>query len=583
VNAESIPETSGQSERIRRAVALLLAVLVLAWGGAAAYVQRWTTDDAFISFRYARNLIEGHGLVFNAGELVEGYSNFLWTLWSAAGLALGFAAESWASFWGVVAYLGCIVLLLLNHRRLAQRARAAWILPVAAAGGALHPDWNVFATSGLETTLFTLLILAGFLIVSWNPHRAVDLMAAGLLLGLAALTRPDGLLPAGVIGILVFGWARSRVRSSLAYGLGFAVVWLPYTLWRLHYYGEFFPNTYYAKSAYLSWYAQGWHYLELYLERYWALLAGPPLLVLAATLGGGQAREATADFTRICRRQVLGAAAIAAAYTWFVLRVGGDFMFARMLIPATPFYLLLLELGLLQAFQRKRLAGCVASIVLLAAVWLTPAPVSGTEWRHGVANERLYYSRERVAELDHWAEVLGRYFDGLNVRVAFYGDEARIVYRARFPIAIESHTGLTDPLVARLELERRGRPGHEKLAPVEYLIDEREVHFTFSEVPRRRLRELIPEIIVRFDDRVYGQVLHWEPELMAALGERGARFPDFTAYLDRVIAQLDGMPDERVGRIFERLERFYFRRVDDPVRESAFRTRLEAAAPPNDG
>src|SRR3954451_10367493 len=38
-------------------------------------------DDSMISMQYARNFAHGHGLVWNAGEHVEGYSNFLWTLW----------------------------------------------------------------------------------------------------------------------------------------------------------------------------------------------------------------------------------------------------------------------------------------------------------------------------------------------------------------------------------------------------------------------------------------------------------------------------------------------------------------------
>ena len=50
---------------------------LLAW---LSHVAWFLCDDAFISFRYARNLLEGHGLVFNPGEYVEGYSNFLWTL-----------------------------------------------------------------------------------------------------------------------------------------------------------------------------------------------------------------------------------------------------------------------------------------------------------------------------------------------------------------------------------------------------------------------------------------------------------------------------------------------------------------------
>ena len=47
-----------------------------------------TQDDAFISFRYAENLANGQGLVFNPGERVEGYSNPLWTVLFAVIIAI---------------------------------------------------------------------------------------------------------------------------------------------------------------------------------------------------------------------------------------------------------------------------------------------------------------------------------------------------------------------------------------------------------------------------------------------------------------------------------------------------------------
>ena len=81
---------------------IAVALVILLGGALASWFQWWTTDDAFISFRYAENLSEGKGLVFNEGERVEGYSNFLWTLWIAAGLSLGFEAGSWANIWGLV-------------------------------------------------------------------------------------------------------------------------------------------------------------------------------------------------------------------------------------------------------------------------------------------------------------------------------------------------------------------------------------------------------------------------------------------------------------------------------------------------
>ena len=69
----------------RLLVGLLLAVL-------AAHMLHYgicTQDDAFISFRYAANLIGGDGLVYNAGEPVEGYTNFLWTVLLAGAMAIG--------------------------------------------------------------------------------------------------------------------------------------------------------------------------------------------------------------------------------------------------------------------------------------------------------------------------------------------------------------------------------------------------------------------------------------------------------------------------------------------------------------
>ena len=58
----------------------LCAAAIGALGIVFAVVNRFVQDDAYISFRYARNLADGLGLVWNAGERVEGYTNFLWTL-----------------------------------------------------------------------------------------------------------------------------------------------------------------------------------------------------------------------------------------------------------------------------------------------------------------------------------------------------------------------------------------------------------------------------------------------------------------------------------------------------------------------
>ncbi|PIV81991.1 hypothetical protein COW53_01325, partial [bacterium CG17_big_fil_post_rev_8_21_14_2_50_64_8] len=81
---------------------LLAVVLFLAHAASFGFV----VDDAFISFRYAANLVAGHGLAFNPGEAVEGYSNLLWVLLVATGLKVGLPALLWARILGVACSIG---------------------------------------------------------------------------------------------------------------------------------------------------------------------------------------------------------------------------------------------------------------------------------------------------------------------------------------------------------------------------------------------------------------------------------------------------------------------------------------------
>ena len=99
----SLEPDAGRSTTTRALIfwaAASASLLVACW---AAWRRAWVCDDAFISFRYAENLVRGFGLVFNPGERVEGYSNFLWTMWCALGLSLGVDPERWT----VVAGIAC--------------------------------------------------------------------------------------------------------------------------------------------------------------------------------------------------------------------------------------------------------------------------------------------------------------------------------------------------------------------------------------------------------------------------------------------------------------------------------------------
>src|SRR5439155_26429998 len=153
--------------------------------------------------------------------------------------------------------------------------------PFAALALALHRDACECATGGLEPALFTLLAVAGYALLAGlggaeerGPAKAPseesalrpasrDVGRAALaatVLALAALTRPDGAIFALLGGAYVLVVARPRLWATLAFVAALAVVGAPYALWKLRYYGDLLPNTYYAKSAGLAWWDQGLTY-----------------------------------------------------------------------------------------------------------------------------------------------------------------------------------------------------------------------------------------------------------------------------------------------------------------------------------
>src|SRR5262249_34967934 len=88
------------------------------------------------------------------------------------------------------------------------------------------------------------------------------------------------------------------------------------------------------------------------------------------------------------------------------------------------------------------------------------------------------------------------------------------------------------------------------------------------------LSDYVPWVRIWFDD-VPGNVVHWNPPILAAMARRGARFPDLPRYLEGYGAAIDSLPAERVRKDFERFRRFYFDEGGDSLREAAFVARLE--------
>lgn len=317
----------------------LVLLLLHAWHYA------FLTDDAFISFRYAVNFSAGHGLVFNPGMgPVEGYTNFLWVLILAGFAYLGVPPESISH----VLTLGFTVVLWGLVVGFSLRDRAAeeslWWVVVPAFLLAASRSVAVWSTSGLETRLFEVLVVAAVFRLVVEVERADEAgrrasVVSGLLFGLAALARPDATL----MGFAAFavsagflwqrgGWAR---LAKLAPGaLVFLLIAGGHLVFRLSYYGDWLPNTYHAKVGGRTWWSVGLAYLGTFAIEY-AVFLWIPLFVAAVI------------YYRRRRAAYVPAlfAAVVLPHCLHVVAIGGDHFEYRPFDLYFPFAVLLLAAG----------------------------------------------------------------------------------------------------------------------------------------------------------------------------------------------------------------------------------------------
>jgi hypothetical protein len=275
-------------------------------------------DDAFISFRYVRNFLDGHGLVFNIGERVEGYTNFFWIMLLAFLAKLGLPLIETARWTGVLAACGTLAMALYAARRFYPERGWLWLLAVPfllAANGSLA----YWAGSGLETGLFALLAAAAAATYFSRPAFSL------LFLALATLTRPEGGLLAflfGIVGILLK--QKSGKQTLIFWGI-LALLLLPFAVFKYFYYGSLLPNPFYAKTGFSTEYLKsGLEYVALFLKHY----GGYGLFLLLPLVFW----KKLSTFSRFCLLVFLG-------YTLYLILIGGDVLKAHRFFVPILFFL----------------------------------------------------------------------------------------------------------------------------------------------------------------------------------------------------------------------------------------------------
>lgn len=460
------------------------ALCAVAAGG--AWWFRFAQDDAFITYRFARNMARGDGLVFNPGERVEGYTNFLWTLMHVVPERVGWDAPTFSTVVGIVV----IVATLLAAIRLAERltgdrvhALAAATLLVACA------SFIGYGTSGLETMMQTLFIT----VFAWaltpsalgspeRTHLTARRVVAGAAGGLALLTRLDSAVLLGAWfavhvwsqrrepspptaaegGRTAARWAAEVLRAGALVGLPTLAIVVPWLVWKADFYGTLVPNTREAKSTSnpLVPFLYGIFYLGAFFVTYGAFVLVPRWRRLRGTFFADPARRA--------------AFAVVAVWFVYICVVGADFMEYRFLVPVLP-VLALLAAHLVDRVATPLRQGLIVGtlVVASAAHLLLPSVGFPVLW----FTDLHHWPTESHTSWKAMGELLGREFPGGSKRpgqpVIALEPLGVIAYYSDLPTI--DMLGLADPWVAQHGFEIPSAsplayyPGHVKMAPISYL------------------------------------------------------------------------------------------------------------------
>jgi arabinofuranosyltransferase len=300
------------------------------------------SDDAFISYRYATNFVNGFGLVFNPGEKVEGYTNFLWVMISAMLIKFNIDPLSGTRIITIIFSFLTIFVTYLIATEIFKIIGLISCLSVALL--AFNPGFVLWSYSGMETIFFTFLITSGnfFILKFIDEDKSKFLIVASIFFSISSLTRPEGIyfFVLNFLFLLIDSFLRKdwkstsfEIRKFILPVLIFLIIFGSYFIWRYTYYGFLFPNTFYAKTGFDNQIARGLYYcFKFYRES----LAMGLLLIFPAYLILKEFRN----------RKIQYMIFIISGFIFYIILIGGDnLLVQRFFIPIMPLIFTLIMLG----------------------------------------------------------------------------------------------------------------------------------------------------------------------------------------------------------------------------------------------
>jgi len=350
----------------------------------------FTQDDAFISFRYIKNFISGHGLVFNPGERVEGYTNFFWIILLSILVRSGLDVILLSKILGILSGAGVLVLVyLISLRYVGKKNWYLAFLPSAfLAANSAFAYWSI---SGLETCFFALGVLLGVWLYFYDRRLTV------LLLAISSLIRPEGVLIFFIFILYQIFGEKEKLKGWGFLLIEYILLLLPYGIFKYFYYGELLPNTFYAKAG-ISWehLNSGLEYFFRFLKNYgfWGLGYIIPLYLY-----------------RGLDRSLRFLTWVLWGYSFYIILIGGDVLRVhRFFIPVLSllylFVAVLINRFLIKLSGKLVLKTTLYSLVILA---LTFTFVFPREW---ILNVR-FYEKALISKME---------FVGMNLKTRFGPD-----------------------------------------------------------------------------------------------------------------------------------------------------------------
>jgi len=397
-----------------------------------------TIDDAYISARYAKNLVKGFGLVFNRGERVEGFSNPIWVIFLSIGEYLALPSIFVAKCIGAISALACIPYIIWTWHKL--KINIVISIPVILLFVAQPSLW-LWSVAGLETVFYALVMSMAIVSAGFEAQNTSKFSRSALLCGIAAMIRPEGIALLGVIivtklaGGLISASKTRMIRSIFGSIFIFAITVGPYIVFRRIYYESWLPNTYFAKTGAVVNISSGFHYLMHSFNS----PAGIALLCLAVPTGIYQSKKSPV---------VLGLFLGLVTQVSFTIWTGGDWMpLGRYIVPLLPVATILAGIGISSAagfwnehemhphlFSLFKFA-CIAVPLLFQVPYIYRA--------YGDYYWRLSRGLESRAALGLWMS------KNLNENFTIaYGDAGMLAYKSMLPLL--DMNGLVDKRIAQI-------------------------------------------------------------------------------------------------------------------------------------